>query len=103
MGRYPLPPQEPQRKREAILATLLTQFEALAGQRPLLMIFEDAHWADSTSLELLDQVVERAARTPAMLVTTFRPEFAPPWVGQAHVSSLSLSRLARRETSTSAQ
>ncbi len=98
-GRYPLPPQDPRGKREALLATLLTQFEALASQRPLLMVFEDAHWADSTSLELLDQAVERAARARAMLVITFRPEFVPPWVGQAHVSSLSLSRLERRETS----
>jgi class 3 adenylate cyclase/DNA-binding winged helix-turn-helix (wHTH) protein/predicted ATPase len=97
-GRYPLPPQEPPRKREATLAALMNQFEALARQRPVLMVFEDAHWVDSTSLELLDQMVECAARLHAMLVIIFRPEFTPTWVGQACVSSLSLNRLARRET-----
>jgi class 3 adenylate cyclase/tetratricopeptide (TPR) repeat protein len=97
-GRYPPPPQEPHRKREATLAALLTQLDALAWQRPVLMVFEDAHWADSTSLELLDRTVERAACLRALLVVTFRPEFVPPWTGQAHVSSLSLSRRAPRET-----
>jgi class 3 adenylate cyclase/tetratricopeptide (TPR) repeat protein len=98
-GRYPPLPQDPQRKREMTLAALLGQLEPLARQRPVLMVFEDAHWADSTSLELLDRVVERLAHLPALLVITFRPEFQPPWVGQAHVSSLSLSRLAQRDTS----
>jgi predicted ATPase len=96
-GRYPATPPNPQRRRELILATLLRQLEALTRQRPVLMIFEDVHWADSTSLELLDRTVERVATLPVLLVITFRPEFAAPWVGQAHVSALSLSRLAHRE------
>jgi class 3 adenylate cyclase/predicted ATPase len=98
-GRYPALPQDPQRRREMTLAALLGQLEALARRRPVLMIFEDAHWADSTSLELLDRAIESAARLPVLLVITFRPEFQAPWIGQAHVSSLSLSRLAQRETS----
>ena len=53
---------------------------------------------DSTSLELLDRAVERMAHFPALLVIAFRPEFMPPWIGQAHVSSLSLRRLVQRET-----
>jgi class 3 adenylate cyclase/predicted ATPase len=97
-GRYPPLPQEPQQKRELTLTALLAQFQALARRRPVLMIFEDAHWADSTSLELLDRVVERMAHFPALLLIAFRPEFTPPWIGQAHVSSLSLRRLAERET-----
>jgi predicted ATPase len=61
------------------------------------MIFEDAHWIDPSSRELLDMIIERVARLPVLLVITFRPEFHPPWTGQAHVTALSLSRLARRE------
>ncbi len=98
--RYPPLPADPQRKREMTLAALLNQLEGLAAQRPVLMIFEDGHWADSTSLELLDRTVERLSRLPVLGVITFRPEFQAPWVGQAHVSSLSLNRLAQRETTS---
>ncbi len=95
--RYPPVSPDPQRRRELTLAALIRQLEALARRRPVLVIFEDAQWADPTSIELLDRVVERVARLPVLLVITYRPEFAAPWVGQAHVSALSLSRLTRRE------
>src|SRR4029453_332463 len=97
-GFYPDPPADPQRRRELTLATLARHIGILPSQRPVLMTFEDAQWADSTSLELLDRLVERAAREPVLALITFRPEFQAPWVGQAHVSSLSLRRLAERET-----
>jgi predicted ATPase len=61
------------------------------------MIFEDAHWIDASSRELLDTTIERVARLPILLVITFRSEFHPPWTGQAHVTTSSLSRLGRRE------
>ena len=61
--------------------------KALARQRPVLMVFEDAHWIDPTSRELLDLTVDRMRRLPVLLVVTFRPEFQPPWVGQPHVTS----------------
>ena len=96
-NRYPPLPADPQWKREMTLSALLCQLELLAAQRPVIMIFEDAHWADSSSLELIDRTVERVAGLPVLLIITFRPEFAPPWVGQPHVSSLSLNRLDRRE------
>jgi class 3 adenylate cyclase/predicted ATPase len=96
-GRFPPLPPDPQRRRDMTLAALLGEFERLAQQQPILLIFEDAHWADSTSIELLDRAVERVARLPVLLIVTFRPEFLPPWTGLAHVASLSLSRLAQRE------
>jgi class 3 adenylate cyclase len=65
-------PQDSQRKREMTLVALLGQLEALARQRPVLMVFEDAHWADATSLELLDRMVARLARLPVLLLVTFR-------------------------------
>jgi class 3 adenylate cyclase/predicted ATPase len=97
-GRYPPPPGDPQRRREMTLVALLEELAALSRQRPTLLIFEDAHWADSSSLELLDRMVERALRLPLLMIMTFRPEFSAPWMGQAHVTALSLNRLGRRET-----
>src|SRR5262249_21478221 len=66
--------------------------------RPLLIIFEDLHWADPTSRELLELLVECVARLPALLIVTSRPEFNPPWTGQPHVTTLSLRRLGRPES-----
>jgi tetratricopeptide (TPR) repeat protein len=97
-GSYATLPQDPQRKREMTLVALLGQLEALARRQPVLMVFEDAHWADPTSLELLDRAVALLSRLPALLVVTFRPEFRAPWVGQATVLSLSLTRLSQHET-----
>src|SRR5262249_51828884 len=78
-------------------SALLAQLDALAAQRSVLMIFEDAHWIDPTSLELLEHFVDRAQRLPVLLIVTARPEFAPPWAGQPHVTGHPLSRLGRRE------
>ena len=66
----------------------------------MLFLFEDAHWINSTSLELLERIAERVRRLPVLMVVTFRPEFEPPWTGQAQVTSLTLSRLGQRETKT---
>jgi class 3 adenylate cyclase len=87
----------PQRKKEKTFEALLRRLDALARQRPVLMLFEDVHWIDPSSRELLDLVVERVARLPVLLLVTFRPEFQPPWTGQAHVTVLVLNRLDRRE------
>ncbi len=61
------------------------------------MVFEDAHWIDPTSRELLDLTVDRVRRLPVLLAITFRPEFQPPWGGRAHVTSLALNRLGERD------
>jgi class 3 adenylate cyclase/tetratricopeptide (TPR) repeat protein len=87
----------PQRKREKLFEAVLSQLEAEARHRPVLMVFEDAHWIDPTSRELLDLTVDRVRRLPVLLVITFRPEFKPPWTGRAHVTSLALNRLGERE------
>ena len=64
------------------------------------MIFEDAHWADPTSLEALGRVVDRIRALGVLLIVTYRPEFKPPWIGQPHVSALTINRLTRREVGT---
>jgi class 3 adenylate cyclase/tetratricopeptide (TPR) repeat protein len=97
-GRYPPLPDDPRQKRERIFAVLVRQLETLARQQPVVFLFEDAHWADSTSLELLDRIAERVRRLPVLMIVTYRPEFEPPWIGQAQVTSLTLSRLGQRET-----
>jgi class 3 adenylate cyclase len=95
--RHPLPNLSPQRKKERTLEALLRQLEGLAREHPVLMVFEDAHWIDPTSRELLDLTVERVGSLPVLLIVTFRPEFQPPWTGQPQVTMLALNRLDRRD------
>jgi class 3 adenylate cyclase/predicted ATPase/DNA polymerase III delta prime subunit len=87
----------PQRKREKLFEAILSQLEAEARHRPVLMVFEDAHWIDPTTRELLDLTVDRVRHLPVLLAITFRPEFPPPWSGRSHVMSLALNRLGERD------
>ena len=93
--RHPQPPPNPAQQRRRTFAALLDQFESLALQKPILLSFEDVHWADAASLELLDLTVERARQLPIFAVLTLRPDFESPWAGLPNVSSLRLSRLDR--------
>ena len=96
-GRHPLPNLGPQRKKERTLEALIRQLEALARQQPVLIVFEDAHWIDPTSRDLLDLTVERVRSLSVLLIVTFRPEFQQPWTGQPQVTMLALSRLNRHD------
>src|SRR5215813_2466028 len=96
-GRYPPLALNPMQQRRRTLAALLDQFEGLARQQPILLFFEDAHWADATSLELLDLAVERVRQLPVFALFTFRPEFEPPWVGLPNVGTLTLRGLDRND------
>jgi predicted ATPase len=69
----------------------------LSRQNPVLMIFEDAHWIDPTTLELFGRIVDKIPSLHALLIMTFRPEFEPPWIGQSYVTALTISRLTDRE------
>src|SRR5262249_23141187 len=84
--RYP--PLRPTPPRGGPPAALLDKFEGPPRQQPILLSFEDAHWADATSLELLDLMVERVRQLPVLALFTFRPEFEPPWVGLPNVGTL---------------
>jgi class 3 adenylate cyclase/predicted ATPase len=96
-GRYPTLELTPQQRRQRTLEALIAQTEALTRQNPVLMIFEDAHWTDPTSLELFGRAVDRIANLRALLMVTFRPEFEPPWIGRPHVTALTINRLPRRD------
>src|SRR5262249_4879147 len=92
-GRYPALALNPAQQRRRTLAALLDQFERLARQKPMLFLFEDAHWADATSLELLDLTIDRLRQMPVLALFTFRPEFEPPWAGLPNASVIKLGRL----------
>src|SRR6202035_2632500 len=87
----------PEQRRQRVLEALMSQLAGLARRQPVLMIFEDLHWIDPTSLEVRGRTVDRIKTLPALLIVTFRPEFNAPWVGQPHVTSLTLNRLGERE------
>ena len=87
----------PRRQRERLLQALLRRVVTLAQARPVLAVLEDVHWADPTTCELLDLLIARIPSLPALLVLTHRPTFQAPWVGEAHVTELRLSRLNQRQ------
>jgi predicted ATPase len=96
-GRNPLPKLGAQRKKERTLEALLRQLEGLAAREPVLVVFEDVHWIDPTSRELLDLCVARAPPLRMLLIVTFRHEFHPPWTEHERVGVLALNRLDRRD------
>jgi predicted ATPase len=96
-GRYPALDVAPEERRQRTQKALRAQLAALIRQRPVLMIVEDAHWVDPTSLEVFGRTVDQIKTLPVLLIVTFRPEFNAPWAGRSHVTSLSLNRLGDRE------
>ena len=97
-GRYPALELVPQQRRQRILEALAMQIETLARRSPILMILEDAHWADPTSLEAFGRaVMDAISALDVLLIVTYRPEFEPPWIGQPHVTTLTLNRLGEGE------
>jgi class 3 adenylate cyclase/predicted ATPase len=97
-GRYPTLELAPYQRRQRTLEALTTQIEALARRSPMLIIFEDAHWADPTTLEAFGRaMMDRISHLSVLLIVTYRPEFEPPWIGQPHVTVLTVNRLGQRE------
>jgi predicted ATPase len=96
-GRYPTLELSSQQRRQKTLEALTAQMEALSRSKPILMIFEDAHWIDPTSLEALGRTVESLRTFRVLLIVTYRPEFDPPWIGRPNATTLNLNRLGDRE------
>ena len=96
-GRYPTLQLASRQRRQKTLEALTAQLAALSQSNPVLMIFEDAQWADPTSLEAFGRAVERIRTLGVLLIVTYRPEFEPPWIGRPHVTALTLNRFGERE------
>ena len=96
-GRYPTLELTPEQRRQRTFEALNLQIEELTSSGPVLMIVEDAHWADPTSLEAFGQAVDLIASLRVLLIVTFRPEFEPPWIGRSHVTAITVNRLAERD------
>jgi predicted ATPase len=96
-GRYPTLDLAPQERRQRTLEALTAQVDALSQSKPVLMIFEDAHWVDPTSLEALGRTIDRLKTLRALLIVTYRPEFQSPWIAQPYVTALTLNRLGEEE------
>ena len=96
-GRYPALEPVAEQRRQKTLEALTAQVEALSRSNPILMIFEDVHWIDPTSLEALGRSVDRLKTLGVLLIVTFRPEFEPPWIGRPYVTTLNINRLGDRE------
>ena len=95
--RYRLQELSPQKRKEKTLAALLAQLDGLAARQPVFMIFEDIHWIDPTSLELLATTVEHVPQLRVLLLVTARPEFTPPWPHYSQMTTIPLARLGRRD------
>ena len=95
-GRYQILELTPQQQRQKTLEALTAQVEALSRANPVLMIFEDVHWTDPTSLEALGRTVNQLKALRILLIITHRPEFEPPWIGRPYVTALNVNRLSDR-------
>jgi class 3 adenylate cyclase/tetratricopeptide (TPR) repeat protein len=95
--RYPPLNLSPQKRKEKIFQAQLAQLEGLASRQPVLMVFEDIHWSDPTTRESLDLLIDRLPTLRVLVILTFRPEFAPPWIGRPQVTFISLNRLSPRQ------
>lgn len=94
--RYPPLNLTPQQRKEKALERSVEQVLALAALKPVLFLFEDAHWVDPSTLEFLDLLLDKIQTAPVLMIITHRPEFSSPWSGHTHITTLTLNRLGRR-------
>jgi class 3 adenylate cyclase len=94
VDRYPPLKYSPERQKRETIAALADQMVALAEQQPVLLVFEDVHWCDATSLEALSVMIDRIPNAAVLVVITYRPEFEPPWADRDHATVLALNRLS---------
>nr|WP_272871499.1 adenylate/guanylate cyclase domain-containing protein [Ruegeria lacuscaerulensis] len=97
-GRYNELDLPPVQLRQATIGCLIDQVLQMSRQHPIIIVFEDVHWADPTTLELLRNLIEAIAEVPIMLLLTHRPEFSPDWQDCSYWHEISLSRIGRRQS-----
>ena len=96
--RYPTLNVSSEKRKDMTLEALVHYLQGLADRSPVLFIVEDAHWLDPTTLDLMTRIIDRIRQMRVLLLITFRPEFKPVWAEYSHVTSLTLSRLPRRQS-----
>src|SRR5215831_19267806 len=94
-GRYPLLPLTPLQQRQQTYDALVAWMLEEAERQPVLMVWEDLHWADPSTHELLGLFIDQAPTAPILHLLTFRPEFVPPWPPRSHMTPLTLHRMER--------
>src|SRR5262249_31907640 len=97
--RYGAVMMTPHKFKDQTLRTLVDTVEAAARKEPTVMLFEDAHWADPTTLEVMDLLIHRIRNLPLLVVVTHRPEFSSRWSHYGHVAALTLTKLTRPQSS----
>jgi DNA-binding response OmpR family regulator/class 3 adenylate cyclase/predicted ATPase len=96
-GRYPPLELTPQRQKDLTIAMLIRQVINIAQRQPLVVKLADAHWIDSSSLELFDRIIASVTAARVLVLVSFRPEFFAQWLEQSHVSMFRLNRLGREQ------
>jgi len=97
--RYGALPMTPHKQKEETLRALVDLMQTIARRHPSVMLFEDLHWADPTTLDALDLLIDRVRSFPLLMVLTHRPEFPPRWSQHGHVTALNLAKLTRAQSS----
>jgi tetratricopeptide (TPR) repeat protein len=97
--RYGAVAMTPQKFKDETLRALVDTTAAIAHKQPTVMLFEDAHWADPTTLEVMDLLIHRVRNLPLLIVLTHRPEFSSRWSHYGHVAALTLTKLTRPQSS----
>jgi class 3 adenylate cyclase/predicted ATPase len=95
-----MPNLSPRRRKERTFEALIRQVKQLSGERPILMLFEDVHWTDPSTRDILDILIQHLDTLRVLVVMTFRPEFLAPWTGHAGVALITLGRLDRIDTTS---
>jgi predicted ATPase len=98
--RYPRLPMTAQQQRDATLDAIVAWLIEVAERAPVLMAWEDLHWADPTTLGVLGMLIEQMPTVPLLVVATYRPELTPPWPQHSHMTRITLNRLERPEVET---
>jgi class 3 adenylate cyclase/predicted ATPase len=96
--RYPPLTVSSEKRKDMTLEALVHHLQGLANRSPVMFVMEDAHWLDPTTLDLLTRIISRIRQMRVFLLITFRPDFKPIWSDYSHVTSLTLSRLPRRQS-----
>jgi len=97
-GRYPQQQLTPQTRKQKTLESLLSLVMGLAGEKMVVVIIEDLHWMDPTTIELLGMLIDQAPTSNIFLLLSYRLEFIPPWAPRSHITHISINRLTRRQS-----